>query len=385
MLLHHQLAWLVVAAGVVVEDRGYTSTTTVYAALDLGPRRYVVAVALKATPAEIETTATTFCRDHRDDITTLAPGLDGAWAAQACAGLVRGAIRDALAPRFELSNRSMAIVDFGSDDGRRRIEVATVATAPEGLGRLVASLAAHDHALAPRLWVLGLGLGFVGTVQKIVWTRSWLTRLPSSSLILFVDAYDTVFQRPLGPNDVPPPGKIVFGADRVCSPDVCAGPLARTPKGMRFLNAGSYLGEAAAVSLLLDGALAGDPPTTASDQYVLSRHVARRASAVRVVLDVDNRLFSPLDGVPRDAFTVDATSGLWYDATSGLAPLVLHFNRDAKARLDEVASASADAVVARLRALVAARGALDDGADSSIDTINYMLSWWRPIRRRQRR
>ena len=261
-----------------------------------------------------------------------------------------------------------------------------MATAPEGLGRLVASLAAHDHALAPRLWVLGLGLGFVGTVQKIVWTRSWLTRFPSSSLILFVDAYDTVFQRPLGPNDVPPPGTVVFGADRVCSPDVCAGPLARTPKGaMRFLNSGSYLGEAAAVSLLLDGALAGDPPTTASDQYVLSRHVARRASAVRVVLDVDNRLFSPLDGVPRDAFTVDATSGLWYDATSGLAPLVLHFNRDAKPRLDEVASVSADAVVARLRALVAARGALNDGADSSIETIKYVLSWWRLIRRRQRR
>ena len=84
-MLLHQLAWLVAAAGVVVEDRGYTSTSTVYAALDLGPQRFVVAVALKATPAEIETTATTFCREHRDDITTLAPGLDGAWAADACA------------------------------------------------------------------------------------------------------------------------------------------------------------------------------------------------------------------------------------------------------------------------------------------------------------
>ena len=48
----YQLAWLVVAAGVVVEDRGYTSTSTVYAALDLGPQRFVVSVALKATPAE---------------------------------------------------------------------------------------------------------------------------------------------------------------------------------------------------------------------------------------------------------------------------------------------------------------------------------------------
>jgi len=93
-MLPHQLAWLVVAAGVVVEDRGYTSTSTVYAALDLGPQRFVVSVALKATPAEIETTATTFCREHRADIASLAPGIDGAWAADACAGLVRGAIRD---------------------------------------------------------------------------------------------------------------------------------------------------------------------------------------------------------------------------------------------------------------------------------------------------
>ena len=92
-------------------------------------------------------------------------------------------------------------------------------------------------------------------------------------------------------------------------------------------------------------------------------------------------MFSPLDGVPRDAFTVDA-AGLWYDATSGLAPLVLHFNRDAKARLDEVASVSADTVVARLRA-IAARGALD--GDSPIETIKYVLSWWRLIRWRQRR
>ena len=161
--------------------------------------------------------------------------------------------------------------------------------------------------------------------------------------------------------------------------------LARTSKGaLRYLNAGSYLGEAADIAKLLSGALASDPPTTASDQYVLSRHVARRASAVRVVLDVDNRLFSPLDGVPRDAFTVDATSGLWYDATTGLAPLVLHFNRDAKARLDEVASVSADGVVARLRA-IAARGTLDGDADSSIETIKYVLSWWRLICRRQRR
>ena len=161
--------------------------------------------------------------------------------------------------------------------------------------------------------------------------------------------------------------------------------LARTSKGaLRYLNAGSYLGEAADIAKLLNGALASEPPTTASDQYVLSRHVARRASAVRVVLDVDNRLFSPLDGVPRDAFTVDS-AGLWYDAATGLAPLVLHFNRDAKVRLGEVASVSADTVVARLRALVAARGALDDDADSSIETINYMLSWWRLICRRQRR
>ena len=50
-MLLHQLAWLVAAAGVVVEDRGYTSTSTVYAALDVGPQRYVVSVALKATPA----------------------------------------------------------------------------------------------------------------------------------------------------------------------------------------------------------------------------------------------------------------------------------------------------------------------------------------------
>ena len=55
----HQLAWLVAAAGVVVEDRGYTSTSTVYAALDLGPRRYVVAVVSISAAVARNATATT--------------------------------------------------------------------------------------------------------------------------------------------------------------------------------------------------------------------------------------------------------------------------------------------------------------------------------------
>lgn len=369
------LALLFANSAVVVDD--HSSTSTVYVALDVGSQRFVVAVALKATPAEIESTATMFCREHQ--IATLVPDIDAAWAVDACADLVRGAVARALAPKFALSNRSMAVVDFGRD-GRRRVEVATVATAPEQLGRLVASIVAHDHALSPRLWILGLGLGFVGTVQKIVWTRSWLARLPPDALVLFVDAYDTLFQRPFGPNDLPPSGTVVFGADRVCSPDVCAGPLAHTSKGaMRFLNAGSYLGEAAAVAELLESALASEPPTTASDQYVLSRHVTRHALAVRVVLDMDNRLFAPLDGVPRDAFTVDS-AGLWYDAATGLAPLVLHFNRDAKARINEIASpgASTGGVIARLRA-IAAHGALDD-EDEPIETIKFYKHYYIEVR-----
>ena len=56
----HQLAWLVVAAGVVVEDRGYTSTSTVYAALDLGPQRYVVAVASISAGVAFSATDTTY-------------------------------------------------------------------------------------------------------------------------------------------------------------------------------------------------------------------------------------------------------------------------------------------------------------------------------------
>ena len=74
---------------------------------------------------------------------------------------------DALAPRFELSNRSMAVVDFAGDDGRPRVEVATVATAPEGLGRLVASLAAHDHARAAVMLAIVVVLVATGLVLKL--------------------------------------------------------------------------------------------------------------------------------------------------------------------------------------------------------------------------
>ena len=86
--------------------------------------------------------------------------------------------------------------------------------------------------------MLGLGLGFPGTVLKLRWTAAWVATLPSSTPVLFADAYDTYVQRPLRVSDLPPPGVVLFGADRACAPETCAGPVSRNPR--RFLNAGTY-------------------------------------------------------------------------------------------------------------------------------------------------
>ena len=169
-----------------------------------------MSVALKATPAEIEATATTFCRGATGSASLSALDRRGG------GGRVRGprARRHTrrVAPRFELSNWSMVLVDFAVTTP----PLAEVATGDgaRGLGRLVASLAAHDHALAPRLWVLGSPSASPERCQNRVDPQLAHTA-PPSSLVLFASRHG--LPAAAGPHDATA-GHHGFWRRPVCSP-----------------------------------------------------------------------------------------------------------------------------------------------------------------------
>lgn len=214
---------------------------------------------------------------------------------------------------WESGDTSMAVVKM--NDEATVITVATAVT--EGLRRLVGSMLANFPAT---LYVLGLGMPFVGTVQKLTWTRSFLRRANLSGGIIFVDAYDTIFQKPLlVPHEV-----VLFGADRICSADVCSGPLVHN----RFLNSGSYAGPAALILSLLDIAISTNLRSHRdSDQRILSKTCLERA--MPVALDIKYECFAPLDGAnfsDEFRFLEHEDRILLASRHSGHVPSVIHGN-----------------------------------------------------------
>jgi len=153
--------------------------------------------------------------------------------------------------------------------------------------------------------------------------------------MLFVDAYDTIVQRSLA-GLTAPPGSVVFGADRVCSPDVCAGSLARRGDVSLYLNSGTYVGAVRDVRRLLAQAATGTAGAADSDQRVLSMACLTRATA-GWALDADGAHFAPLDGVgaAADVFAWTAAApgspAHFRRRDTGRAPVVLHGNGRSKA------------------------------------------------------
>ena len=341
------LAFAQLAAAAVVDvgvPAGYVRVR-----IDIAGVLHELDVARDASPADVAALARTFCDGRRELIAEAVGGIADWAVASGCPELVAAAAARELAPDLAFTDASVFVAT--PEAVATDLELVTVATAPApGLYRLLASVATHAHDVVPRVSVLGLGLGFAGTIQKLAWTREWLRTVPGDRVVLFVDAYDTVLQRPIVAADaLLPPGAVLFGADRRCEPDVCAGPLAPG----RYLNAGGYVGRAADVLRLLDGALrARDPPATASDQATLSAYALGAATGAR--LDVDGRVHAPLDGAaPSDYAFAD---GAWRDA-AGRAPLVLHGNRGGKdllaAMVDRLDAADLGDLPARLRAFAA--------------------------------
>ena len=116
----------------------------------------------------------------------------------------------------------------------QKIKVITVATAdtPQ-LQALIRSAKRHGMDLT----VLGLGENWQGFGMKVILTREYLKTLTGYTHFIFVDAYDTLFLKPV--TEVP--DYILFSAEKGCWPDADkASEYPGISSQWKYLNSGTY-------------------------------------------------------------------------------------------------------------------------------------------------
>ena len=177
------LAFAQLAAAAVVDvgvPAGYVRVR-----IDIAGVLHELDVARDASPADVAALARTFCDGRRELIAEAVGGIADWDVATGCPELVAAAAARELAPDLAFTDASVFVAT--PEAVATDLELVTVATAPApGLYRLLASVATHAHDVVPRVSVLGLGLGFAGTVQKLAWTREWLRTVPGDRVVLFV-------------------------------------------------------------------------------------------------------------------------------------------------------------------------------------------------------
>ncbi|CAM9228621.1 unnamed protein product [Phaeothamnion confervicola] len=191
------------------------------------------------------------------------------------------------------------------------------------------------------LRVEGLGDPWRGLGSKVAYMRDALEGADNNTLVLFLDAFDTLFlpaatalvQRFLWIG-----ADLVFGAELACSPDDSLRLLypPHLVAAKAFLNSGTYVGRASDVRRMLDeiaedlrrhhAAFGGDV-LGVDDQRWFTRFFLRHANTSHVVLDTARALFLPLHSVPpSDLVIVPGDPALFRYGPTGGSPCVLHGN-----------------------------------------------------------
>lgn len=216
--------------------------------------------------------------------------------------------------------------------GMSKLHFVTVASDPHfGLDRLKES--ALYHGL--KFEVLGLGQPFLGKGSKFLYLADFAAGLPPQDLVVFTDAFDSVF---LAGEDQFKEALSGLSSDLVISaeqnlflrghpvfflwqnfPTYIAYP--RGPKPYRFLNSGTLVATADRLAGLCREA--GITPDIDSDQTALSRYFCRHPD--RVALDYRQRIATCNGGrigmESRDYSWVD---GRLRNNITGSFPLILH-------------------------------------------------------------
>lgn len=193
-----------------------------------------------------------------------------------------------------------------------RVKVITVATQDNpGLHMLRKSLdlAGMDYT------VLGLGQPWRGFGTKIILTRDYLRTLEGYTHFIFVDAYDTLFLKPITDYE----GGIVFSTEKNCWPDVDKAkeyPESYSP--FRYLNSGAYIAPIDEYLALTDQF----PVDYADDDQRYFTNIYLKSGEIK--LDTNCRLFQSYAFTDQTDLTVLTDTVI--NNHSCTEPAVIHFN-----------------------------------------------------------
>lgn len=226
----------------------------------------------------------------------------------------------------------------------REVVVFTVATDEAHFGFETLRRSANYYGYDLR--VLGLGEDWKGGDMarttgggvKLIYMQTAIREIPDSQLVLFVDGYDTVFQYPasvllarfreIGAD-------VLFGAEKDCWPseEVCEQYALRTDGVFRYLNSGTYMGNAGFLKDIL--AEFEDNPE-ADDQLFFSRYLRdyrHGKRKTRVLLDTECSLFQTLSSFSRPDWDCYGPTYRLSNTITSTKPVVIHGNGASKRTL----------------------------------------------------
>jgi hypothetical protein len=191
-----------------------------------------------------------------------------------------------------------------------RLKVITVAThEPTGLQQLRKSM----DRMGLDYVVLGIGEPWQGFGMKVIKTREYLRTLEGYTHFIFVDAYDTLFLKPITEYE----GGIVFSTEKNCWPDYNA-PYPVSTKVFRYLNSGCYIAPIDEYLALTDEY----PINYADDDQRYFTNIYLRSGKIK--LDCDCKLFQSYAFTDQNDLTILPNKIINNHSQS--EPAVIHFN-----------------------------------------------------------
>jgi len=210
-----------------------------------------------------------------------------------------------------------------------------------------------------RLNVLGWGRKWTGLSQKIVAAYWFASSLPSNDVIMFTDAFDSMFVsgnvEKIKNDFISLDADVVFAAECGCWPHIVINATIchdhrvgypKSPTSQRYLNSGSWIGYAGKVKEMLAAVIemAGTRLDNANDQELLANMFLSRRMDIK--LDVYSRIFQSMHSTKQGieparskkkksicdppADIIYLSDGTLFNNRSKTSPVLFHFNGGSK-------------------------------------------------------
>ena len=197
--------------------------------------------------------------------------------------------------------------------------------------------------------VIGMNQSYPNHFTKIRKMRQSLDHLPSSDVVLFVDAFDVLLLaskenilNKFLERKIP----CIFSAERRYYPKNSGSdldiPYPSSKTSFRYLNSGSYIGYVGYIKMMLDEIIDNQYsiPFTRyrrlnDDQYHCHRYFLQNQETIR--LDKKTELFLPLADIEKEELVINSENRTVYVKETKNFPLIIHGNGPGKEMYQEIA------------------------------------------------